>query len=514
MPAIMTVDFQTFVIFSLFCLFSVLCYSLVFKKPKFGCDDLPPSPPSLPIIGHLHLLLSSLVHKSFHKLSSKYGDFLHLRIFNVRIVLVSSASVAHEIFKVQDLNVSSHGHSPFDESLVFGSYSFLMAPYGEYWKFMKKLMVTKLLGTQALERSGGVRAKELEKLYSNLLDKAMKKESVDIGKEAMKLTNNSICKMMLGKSISEENGEAEKFNHLITEGFGMMKKAFLSAILHRPLEKLGISLFKKEIMSVSSRCDELLDRIFKEYEEKPEDHQGSDIMADVLLAAYRDKNAEYKINMNQIKSLIMDLIGAGTDTSVQAIQWTMAQMINNPKILERLREEIDSVVGKTRLIQEADLINLPYLQAVVKEGLRLHPPFPIVVRLFRRGCKVKGFYIPKNTLLVVNSYAVMRDPNVWENPEEFKPERFIGSSSRSGQVEDEIRELKYLSFGGGRRACPGSNLTYIVLGTAVGMMAQCFDWRIDEDKVNMEEARGSFTLSMAHPLKCTPIPRTLNPLKF
>lgn len=213
---------------------------------------------------------------------------------------------------------------------------------------------------------------------------------------------------------------------------------------------------------------------------------------------------------------MQDLVGAGTDTSRQIIQWTMAEMINNPKILERLREEIDSVVGKTRLIQESDILNLPYLQAVVKEGLRLYPAFPVLIRLFRRGCKVKGFYIPKSTLLVVNSYAVMRDPNVWEDPDEFKPERFLGRSSRSGQVEDEVREnvLKYLPFGGGRRACPGSNLAYIILGTAVGMMVQRFDWRIDGDKVNMEEAGGAMTLRMAHPLKCTPIPRTLNPLKF
>ncbi|CAA7028076.1 unnamed protein product [Microthlaspi erraticum] len=507
MSEMMTVDFQTFFIFSLFCLFSVLCYSLFFKKPKFGCDDdLPPSPPSFPIIGHLHLVFSSLVHKSLQKLSSKYGDFLHLRVFNVRILLVSSASMAHEIFKVQDINVSSRGHVAVDESLLLGSYSFLMAPYGDYWKFMKKLTVTKLLGSQALERSRDVRANELEQLYSNLLDKAMKEESVDIGKEAMKLTNNRICKMMLGKSISEENGEAEKMRSLVTDSLGMMKKAFLSAIFRRPFEKLGISLFKKEIMSVSRRGDELMERILTEYEEKPEDHQGSD-MADVLLAAYRDKTAEYQINRNQMKSLVMDLLVGGTDTSAQAIQWTMAEMINNPKILERLREEIDSVVGKSRLIQEADLINLPYLQAVVKEGLRLHTPIPILTRLFRRGCKVRGFNIPKNILLVVNSYAVMRDPNVWEDPEEYKPERFLGSSSRSGQVEEEIRELKYLPFGGGRRACPGSNLAYIVLITAIGMMVQCFDWRIDGDKVNMEEARGALTLSMAHPLQCTPISR-------
>ena len=208
--------------------------------------------------------------------------------------------------------------------------------------------------------------------------------------------------------------------------------------------------------------------------------------------------------------LLQELLVAGTDTSALATQWTMAELINNPTILERLREEIESVVGNTRLIQETDLSNLPYLQSVVKEGLRLHPPASISVRMSQERCELGGFYIPEKTLLVVNTYAIMRDPNFWEDPEEFKPERFI-TSSRSEQ-EDEMREevLKYIPFSAGRRGCPGSNLAYVSLGIAIGVMVQCFDWRIKGEKVNMSETAGTIMLAMAQPLKCTPVPRTLN----
>jgi len=195
-------------------------------------------------------------------------------------------------------------------------------------------------------------------------------------------------------------------------------------------------------------------------------------------------------------------IGA-TDTSVQTTQWTMAEILNNPNVLERLRKDIDSVVGKTRLIHETDLPNLPYLQAVVKEGLRLHPPGPLLVRTFQERCKIKGFYIPEKTTLVINAYAVMRDPDSWEDPDEFKPERFLSSSS--GQEE---KPFKYLPFGGGRRGCPGGNLAYIFVGTAIGVMVQCFDWKIKGDKVNMEETFEGMNLSMVHPLKCTPVLRS------
>ncbi|XP_010473089.1 PREDICTED: cytochrome P450 705A5-like [Camelina sativa] len=511
MGAIMNVDYQNCFILIFICLLSLLCcYSLFFKKPKVGFR-LPPCPPSLPIIGHLHLFLSLLIHKSLQKLSSKYGPMLYLRVFNVPIVLVSSSSIAYEIFRSQDVNVSSRNFPTNEGFLIFSSLGIFTAPYGDQWKFMKKLVVTKLLGPQALERSQGVRAKELEGFYLNLLDKAMQKESVDIVEEVMKLVNNSICKIIMGKIFSEEDGEAECIRGLVTKSDALTKKLFLAAILRKPLKKLGISLFEKELMDVSHKFDEVLEKILVEYEETvlEEDHQGSDMM-DVLLEACGDENAEYKITRNHIKSLFVDLFIAATDSSTYTIQWIMGEIMNNSYILEKLREEIDSVVGKTRLIQETDLPNLPYLQATVKEGIRLHPPAPLLVRTFQEGCEIGGFYIPEKTKLIVNGYAIMRDPANWEDPLVFKPERFL-DSSRSNQKEE---LLKFISFGSGRRGCPGVNLAYVSVGTAIGVMVQCFDWKIKGDKVNMDEAAGKITLTMAHPLKCTLVPRNHVPFNF
>ncbi|CAA7028108.1 unnamed protein product [Microthlaspi erraticum] len=505
MAAMFTVDFQNCFIFIILCLLSTIFYSLfVVRKTKAG-SDLPPSPPSLPIIGHLHLLLSLVSHKRLQRLSFKYGPLLHLRVFSAPILLVSSASIAYEIFKAQDLNISTRNLSTNEGSLFFGSLSFIAAPYGDNWKFMKKLMVTNLLGPQALERSRGIRKDEVNRFYSDILDKAMRKESVGIGEEAMKLINNIICKMLIGRSCSEENGEAEKVRGLLAKTDSFLKKFFVAAILRM---SLGISLFKKELTGVSLRYNELLEKFLVEYEEKLDQehhHQGSE-MLDVLLEACRDG----KITRNHVKALFVDLFVASTDTTVHAIEWTMAEIISNSKVLERLREEIGSVVGETRLIQEMDLPNLPYLQGVVKEGLRLHPTAPLVPRSFQEGCKIRGFDVAEKTTLVVNLYAIMRDPEIWEDPDEFKPERFL-ASSRSGQEEEIAREeiLKYIPFGSGRRGCPGANLAYVYVGNVIGVMVQCFDWKIQGDKINMNEAVGALSLTMAHPLKCVPVPRTL-----
>ncbi|CAF1932305.1 unnamed protein product [Brassica oleracea var. botrytis] len=511
----MEVDFQNSLIFVLLCLLSLLCYSLYVRRPQRF--DLPPSPPSLPLIGHFHLILSLLIHKSFQKLSSKHGPLLYLRIFNVPIVLVSSSSVASEIFKTHDLNVSFRGLPPLDESLLFGSSTFLMAPHGDYLKFMKKLLVTNLLGSQALERSRCIRADELERFYANLLGKAINKEMVDIGKEAMKVSNKIIFKMLMGSRYClEDDGEAERARGLVIESFSLLKKLALATLLRRPLEKFGISLFRKDILSVSRRFDELLERILEEHEEKPSEHQDADMM-DVLLEAFRDGNAEYKITRNHIKTFFIamqELFIAGTDSMGQTTQWAMAELVNNPNILERLRKEIESVVGKTSLIQETDLPSLPYLQAVVKEVLRLHPPAPLFARTSREQCRIRGFYIPENTTLLVNVYAVMRDPGSWEDPDEFNPERFLASLGTGEEDERREQAHKYIPFGGGRRGCPGANLAYIFIGTAVGMMVQCFDWKIKGGQVKLEEAAGELNLTMAHPLKCTPVARPIKPLGF
>ncbi|KAL0719115.1 hypothetical protein Bca4012_068439 [Brassica carinata] len=471
------VDFQNCFILILLCFFSFLGYSLFFKKPKNSPGyDLPPSPPSLPIIGHLPLLFSSLTHKSLQKLSTKYGPLLHIRIFNVPVILASSASVAYEIFKSHDVNVSSRD--------------------------LAVNVTTKLLRPQTLERSRGIRAEELHRFYGSLVEKARNNESVGISKEAMKLMNNTLCRMSMGRSFTEENGEAGKVRFLVEESNALTKKRILASLLRRPLEILRIPLFKKEIMSVSDRFGELLERILVEHEEKlEENHQDKDVM-DELLAACQDEEAEYKITRNHIKALFVEQFIGGTDTSVQTTQWAMAEILNNHKVLDKLREEIDSAVGCSRLIQEMDLPNLPYLQAVVKEALRLHPPGPLLVRKFQEGCEIKGFYIPEKTILVINAYAVMRDPDSWKDPDDFKPERFLSSKE-----DEKHQELKFLPFGGGRRACPGGNLSQIIVGTAIGVMVQCFDWKIEGGKVNMEEAVEGMSLSMVHPLKCTPIPR-------
>lgn len=208
---------------------------------------------------------------------------------------------------------------------------------------------------------------------------------------------------------------------------------------------------------------------------------------------------------------------AGTETSSIAVKWAMGELINHPQVFKKLRQEISSVVGPDRLIKESDVQNLPYLQAVVKETLRLHPPSVTLLRQSNEDCKIDGFYLKSKSRIIVNLYSIMRDPNSWNNPDEFIPDRFMGNTNLNSNKE--LMEMKgqnfdYLPFGSGRRVCPGASLALATIHATVGALVQCFDWKVKGgEMVDMREASGfAATLAMASPLVCYPVTQ-FNPIE-
>lgn len=189
------------------------------------------------------------------------------------------------------------------------------------------------------------------------------------------------------------------------------------------------------------------------------------------------------------------------------MQWGIAELINRPDVMNKVRKEIKSVVGN-KLVEESDIVSLPYLQAVVKETLRLYPSVPISTRECRETCKIKGFDIPKKTMVAINIYAIMRDPELWENPNEFNPERFLLVDSDCDS--DDHERFRYVPFGSGRRRCPGSMLATSLLNVSIAALVQCFDFKPVGDnekyeyKINMEIEPG-MSLARAHPLRVLPI---------
>lgn len=210
---------------------------------------------------------------------------------------------------------------------------------------------------------------------------------------------------------------------------------------------------------------------------------------------------------------------SGSEPSSVALKWTLAEIINHPNVLNKLREEIIGVVGLHRLVEHSDVPKLPYLQAVVKESLRLHPPSPLILRKCKEDCKINGYDVISNSRIMINMYAIMQDPDTWNYPTEFIPERFLENSiynNQHHQVDTKGQNLNHLPFGSGSRACPGANLALTVMHTVTGGLVQCFDFEVLKGgriKVDMKEDSSGVTAGMAHPLVCYPIIKHINPLE-
>lgn len=195
---------------------------------------------------------------------------------------------------------------------------------------------------------------------------------------------------------------------------------------------------------------------------------------------------------------------ASVDTTSATMQSTMLELLNRPKTMKKLTDEINSTVTN-HLVNESDISNLPYLQAVVKETLRLHPPGPLLRRSPMVDKKINGYDIKSGTKMFVNCYAIMRDPKAWDQPDEFIPERFL-NDNRS--IDFKGQDFRYLPFGSGRRACLGVSHSLYVMHATLAALIQCFDWKINggDEKAGVNVATG-YAGAMASSLVCCPVVR-------
>lgn len=200
------------------------------------------------------------------------------------------------------------------------------------------------------------------------------------------------------------------------------------------------------------------------------------------------------------------------DTSSTSIEWAMSEVLRNPEVLQKVQDELERIVGMDRMVRESDLPRLVYLQAVVKETLRLHPVVPFAAHSAVEACSVLGYEIPADTSVLINIWAIGRNPKSWgEDAQCFKPERFL-IEAEAGLTHKTFSGFQWLPFGAGRRGCPGQQLGTLVIELAVAQLLHCFNWRLplkngrDYD-LDMTEKVNGLTLLRTHELWAVPTPR-------
>ncbi|KAK8472144.1 hypothetical protein PHAVU_002G126200 [Phaseolus vulgaris] len=377
---------------------------------------------------------------------------------------------------------------------------------------MKKLCMSELLNGRMLDQLLPIRREEINRFVVMMKMKGEACEGVNVGDELLKLTNGIVMRMAIGKSCFNIDGEAHKVTERVKE-CSKVSGMFNLADYFWFCRELDLQGIGKRMKEARERFDTIIESIIREHEEARNKFTKKDAPKDVLdalLSIYEDQSSEVKITRDNIKAFLVDIFTGGTDTTAVTLEWSLAELINHPTVMEKARKEIECIIGKDRMVMELDIGNLPYLQAIVKETLRLHPPSPFVLRESTKNCTIAEYDIPAKTQVFTNLWAIGKDPKHWDNPLEFIPERFVSKDNESGKIcEVDVRGQHYelLPFGSGRRRCPGTSLALKVAHTTLAAMIQCFEWNEENcGCVDMKEGT-SFILSRAQPMICIPKPR-------
>ncbi|XP_031395617.1 cytochrome P450 CYP736A12-like [Punica granatum] len=446
------------------------------KKTKTAAKrkgvKLPPGPRGLPILGSL-LALGENPHHDLHKLAQKYGPIMHLRLGFVPAIVVSSPEAAEQFLKTHDLVFASR---PLHEAAWYISWEqsgLSFAPYGAYWRNARKMCVLELLSAHKIGSFRAMRREEVGLMVESLRVAARDGATVDVTSKVSALSTDMSCLMVFGKKYMDEELDEKGFKGVIQEGMQLGATPNMGDYIPY-VGALDLQRLKKRMKRVRKVYDAFFEKIIDEHVQNPKREGESKDFIDVMLRFLGSEEVEYRIDRNHIKAIILDMLAGSMDTSATAIEWAMAELMRNPCVMQKVQDELEKVVGLDRPIEESDLENLNYLDMVIKESLRLHPVAPLLLpHEAIEDCTINGFHIPRKSRVIVNTYAIGRDPSVWPNPELFWPERFEGSD-----VDIRGRDFQLIPFGSGRRGCPGLQLGLTVVKFVLAQLVHCFKWEL------------------------------------
>ncbi|GFP83109.1 cytochrome p450 83b1 [Phtheirospermum japonicum] len=453
----------------------IFLFHLLHKHKKPIKPLVPPGPPGLPLIGNLlQLATAKSPHVYLWQLSQKYGPIIHMKLGSVPTVIVSSARLAEEVLKTQDLAFCSRPSFLGPKKISYNCLDMAFSPYGEYWRELRKITATHLLSLRKTQSFRPIREDEV----SRMVAKIASQQIVDLSEMAMDLGITLICRIAFGKRYDDHGSERRRFDKLLHEAQALVTANFVSDYLPAFgwVDKLSglVGRLESAFGKLDSFYRELIDERLVAKETGIIMKEDADIL-DILIQLKEHKTCSIDLNWDIVKAILTDIFIAASDTSAASIVWTMTALIKAPHAMHKVQAEIRNLIGKKGIVDEDDLPKLPFLKAVINETLRLYPPAPLLLpRQTTEKCTIDGYEIQPKTVVFVNGWAVARDPGYWENnPLDFLPERFMNTN-----IDVKGQDFGVVPFGSGRRICPGMFMGLANVEITIANLLYSFDWEL------------------------------------
>ncbi|KAM6552644.1 hypothetical protein CsatB_013406 [Cannabis sativa] len=435
-------------------------------------SKLPPGPWKLPILGNIHqLIFTPLVYQKLSDLAKKHGPLIYLRIGEIPTIVISSPQYAKQVMRVHDMAFASRPSILFSKIIFYDSTDLAFAPYGDYWRQLRKIFTQELLSATRVQSFKPVREKEMfnfiESISSNV------GSVINLNKRLNMLMYGIISRAACGRTRIHN----KEFLSVLMEATQISLGFTLSDLF--PSVKLfyQISRSRPKLESLKQRAAVIFEEIIQEHMEKKTTEKGDgevidEDFVDVLLRFHNNCDLGFSLTSQNLYAIMFDIFAAGTETSSTTVEWAMSEMMKNPTTMKKAQEEVREVFNRKGIVDESGLGEMKYLKSVVKESMRLHPTFPLLLpRINQVKCEINGYEIPTKTQTLVNVWTIGRDPEYWTEPEIFKPERFLDNS-----IDFKGNNFEFIPFGGGRRICVGMSFGLISVEFSLALLLYHFDW--------------------------------------
>ncbi|KAH6814470.1 cinnamate-4-hydroxylase [Perilla frutescens var. frutescens] len=424
--------------------------AVVISKIRRRRLNLPPGPFTLPIFGSWLQVGNKFDHHDFTNFAKKFGDLFLLRMGQRNISVVSSPELAKQVLLTQGIEFGSRSRNIVFDIFTGNGQDMIFTEYGDHWRKMRRIVTVPFFTNKVVQHYRADWEVEAAGVVEDVRrNAAAATEGVVLRRRLELMVYNNVYKIMFDKKFESEEDPL------------FVKLKSVNAERSRNLASTK-GVVNNNINGLKCGVDHFLDA----------QHNG-------------------EINEDNVLYIVENMNIAAIETTIWALEWGIAELINHPEIQDKVRAEIDAVLGPKQ-VSEADTLKLPYLQAVIKETLRYRMVVPCLLpHMNIDQAKLGGYDIPSESRVFVNAWWLANNPAHWTKPEEFRPERFLEEESK---VETTGNDLKYVPFGVGRRSCPGIVIAMPVLGITLGRLVQNFELLPPpgQSKVDTAENCGQF----------------------